>query len=253
MMEAGERVGMIEGASRGIGLALVETLLEAGDVDRVVATSRDPDRSKGLALLRARHGRRLICERLDVCDEASVEEAAKRIGEQVPRVHWLVNCAGLLHDAALRPEKRLEDVDPARLRRLFEVNAFGPLLVAKHFLPLLRHAERSVLANVSARVGSIEDNRVGGWYGYRASKAAQNMLTRTLAIELRRRAPRVICIALHPGTVATALSAPYRAGLDPERVFTPGRAAQQLWSVIRGLGPEDGGRFLDWAGKPVPW
>jgi NAD(P)-dependent dehydrogenase (short-subunit alcohol dehydrogenase family) len=253
MKDGGERVGMVQGASRGIGLALIETLLEAEEVGRVVATSREPDCSKGLAQLQARYGRRLVCERLDVTDEASIEEAAKRIGDQVPHLHWLVNCAGLLHDAALRPEKRLEDTDPARLRRVFEVNAFGPLLVAKHVLPLLRHPQPAVLANVSARVGSIEDNRRGGWYAYRASKAAQNMFTRTLAIELQRRAPRVICVALHPGTVATGLSGPYRTGLDPDRVFTPGHAAQQLWAVIRALEPEDGGRFLDWAGKPIPW
>jgi NAD(P)-dependent dehydrogenase (short-subunit alcohol dehydrogenase family) len=159
----------------------------------------------------------------------------------------------VLHDGALRPEKRIEDADPERLRRVFEVNAFGPLLVAKHFLALLRHPERAVLANLSARVGSIEDNRIGGWYGYRASKAAQNMFTRTLAIELRRRAPGVICVALHPGTVATALSEPFRGSVDPARVFTPRRAAEQIWAVVQSLSPEDGGRFLDWAGKPIPW
>jgi NAD(P)-dependent dehydrogenase (short-subunit alcohol dehydrogenase family) len=253
MSEAHERIAMVQGASRGIGLALVETLLEAGDVERVVATSRDPARSEGLAALRARHGERLACEPLDVTDEDSIRAAAQRIGERAPRLRWLFNCAGILHDAPVRPEKRLEDVDPALLARVFAVNAFGPLLVAKHFLGLLAHGERSVLVNLSARVGSIEDNRLGGWYAYRASKAAQNMFTRTLAIELRRRAPRLICVALHPGTVATNLSAPYRGGVDPDRVFAPRQAASQLWSVAQSLTPEDGGRFLDWAGKPIAW
>lgn len=253
MSDANGRIAMVQGASRGIGLALVETLLEADDVERVVATCRDPARSKGLAALRARHGDRLVCEPLDVADEDSIRAAALRIGEQAPRLHWLFNCAGVLHEGPLRPEKRLEDLDPARLARVFAVNAFGPLLVAKHFLALLAHPQRAVLANLSARVGSIEDNRRGGWYAYRASKAAQNMFTRTLAIETRRRAPNLICVALHPGTVATGLSAPYRAGIDPDCVFPPRKAAEQLWRVVSSLTPDDAGRFLDWASKPIPW
>jgi NAD(P)-dependent dehydrogenase (short-subunit alcohol dehydrogenase family) len=246
-------VALVQGASRGLGLALVRTLLEAEGVTRVFATARAPERSEGLAQLGGEHGSRLVCERLDVCDEESIRAAAERVSAREPRLHWLFNCAGLLHDGVLRPEKRLEQADRERLRRLFDVNAIGPLLVAKHFVALLRHDEPAVLANLSARVGSIDDNRSGGWYGYRASKAAQNMFTRTLALELRRRAPRLVCIALHPGTVATDLSAPYRGGLAPERVFSPERAAEQLWSVVRSLTPDDGGRFLDWAGKPVPW
>lgn len=253
MTETGTRVAMVQGASRGIGLALVETLLEAEGVERVVATSRRPLRGKGLSALQRRYGERLICEELDVCDEGSIQSAAGRIGAQEARIHWLFNCAGLLHEGALRPEKRLEDVDPERLRRVFEVNAFGPLLVAKHFLALLNHPDRAMFANLSARVGSIEDNRRGGWYAYRASKAAQNMFTRTLAIELRRRAPRVTCIALHPGTVATGLSAPYRTGIDPDCVFPPRKAAEQLWQVVQSVTPADGARFVDWAGKPIPW
>ncbi len=253
MTSASGRIAVVQGASRGIGLALVETLLERPDIERVFATAREPDASAELSALRAQYGNRLVCDRIDVRDEASIEAAAKRIGEAAPRVHWLVNCAGVLHGEGLRPEKRLEDADPDRLRRSFEVNAFGPLLVAKHFLALLRHDEPAVLANLSARVGSIEDNRIGGWYGYRASKAAQNMFTRTLAIELRRRAPNVVCVALHPGTVATALSEPFRNGIALERIFDPRTAAHKLIDVIQSLTPEDSGSFLDWARKPIPW
>ncbi len=228
-------MAVVQGASRGLGLALVEALLERPDTDRVFATAREPESSVGLAHLQARHGTRLVCERLDVRDEPSIAAAAVRIREAAPRCHWLVNCAGVLHGADLRPEKRLEDVDPERLRRSFEVNAFGPLLVAKHFLSLLRHDEAAILANVSARVGSIEDNGIGGWYGYRASKAAQNMFTRTLAIELRRRAPNVTCVALHPGTVATDLSAPFRSGVAPRQLFAPREAAEKLIDVTHPL------------------
>ncbi len=245
-------VALVQGASRGLGLALVGRLLTREHLS-VVATARDPAGSAGLAALKDRYGTRLLCAALDVDDEASVAAAATSVATVQPRLHLLVNCAGLLHDTGMRPEKQLEDADPERLRRLFDVNAIGPLLVARHFLPLLRHDERAVLANVSARVGSIGDNRLGGWYGYRASKAAQNMFTRTLAIELRRRAPRVVCVALHPGTVETELSAPFRGGVPPERRFSPDRAAEQLLDVIDSLGPDDSGRFLDWARKPVGW
>ena len=248
----GPEVALVQGASRGLGLAFVERLLARGDL-HVVATARDPAGSAGLAALRDRHGPRLLCEPLDVRDETSIATAAAQISAVHPRLHLLVNCAGLLHDERLRPEKRLEDADPRRLRRVFEVNAIGPLLVARHFLPLLRHGDRAVLANVSARVGSIGDNRLGGWYGYRASKAAQNMFTRTLAIELRRRAPAVVCVALHPGTVETDLSAPFRGGASPDRRFSPDRAAEQLLGVIDSLGPDDSGIFLDWARKPIAW
>lgn len=248
----GPGVALVQGASRGLGLAFVERLL-ARERMHVVATARDPAASKDLLALAERFGSRLLCVPLDVTDEASIEAAAARIGTVHPHIHLLLNCAGLLHDAGLRPEKRVEQADPERLRRLFAVNAIGPLLVARHFLSLLRHGDRAVVANVSARVGSIEDNRLGGWYGYRASKAAQNMFTRTLAIELRRRAPSVVCVALHPGTVETDLSAPFRGGIPPARRFSPQRAADQLLDVVDSLGPEDSGSFLDWARKPIPW
>ena len=120
-------------------------------------------------------------------------------------------------------------------------------------MPLLRHGERSVVVHVSARVGSIGDNRSGGWYGYRASKAAQNMFTRNLAIELGRRAPNLICLALHPGTVDTGLSRPFQRSVPAERLFDPKRAADQLLSLIDSCGPGDSGRFLAWDGQPIPW
>ncbi|MDJ0852498.1 MAG: SDR family NAD(P)-dependent oxidoreductase, partial [Myxococcota bacterium] len=167
------RVELVQGASRGLGLAFTRALLDRPDVQRVVATCRDPEASEGLAELRARRGDALLVLPLDVRDEATVAAAAARVAEACgPQLHGLINCAGVLHESSgLRPEKKLEDVDPAKLRSVFEVNAFGPLLLAKHFVGLLRHDERAVLANVSARVGSIGDNRLGGWYAYRGSKA----------------------------------------------------------------------------------
>ena len=184
-----------------------------------------------------------------------ITNGATRVAESCgPRIHWLINCAGVLHEGAgIHPEKKIEDVDPERLRAVFEVNAFGPLVVAKHFLGLLRHEERAVLANVSARVGSIGDNGLGGWYAYRASKAAQNMFTRNLAIELGRRAPNVICVALHPGTVDTDLSRPFQRSVAKGGLFSDAQAADQILDVLGRLSGEDSGSFLAWDGSTIPW
>jgi NAD(P)-dependent dehydrogenase (short-subunit alcohol dehydrogenase family) len=249
------RTALVQGASRGLGLALARALLARPDCDRVIATSRDPAASDGLAALAAEHGDALLRIPLDVRDEGSIETAAKEASAVTDRLHWLWNVAGVLHDeaAGVAPEKRLEHVAPDALRRVFEVNAFGPLLVARHFLPLLRHDERSVLANVSARVGSIGDDRLGGWYAYRGSKAALNLFTRNLAIELRRRAPHCVCVAVHPGTVDTALSRPFQGSVPEDGLFAAGDAAARLLAVTDGLGPEDTGSFRAWDGSPIPW
>jgi NAD(P)-dependent dehydrogenase (short-subunit alcohol dehydrogenase family) len=135
----------------------------------------------------------------------------------------------------------------------FAVNGAGPLLLAKHLEPLLPRRERAVFASLSARVGSIGDNRLGGWYAYRASKAAQNMFIRTLAIELARRARGAICVALHPGTTDTELSRPFQGGVPESKLFTAERAVEQLLRVIDGLGPGDTGRFIAWNGERIPW
>ena len=136
---------------------------------------------------------------------------------------------------------------------LFAINAAGPALVAKHLLPLTPKARTSVFAALSARVGSIGDNRLGGWFAYRSSKAALNMLIRTLAIEYRRTRPSGICVALHPGTVNTTLSAPFQAGMLDGKLFTPSRSAAALLSVMDGLGPDANGGFFAWDGSQIPW
>jgi NAD(P)-dependent dehydrogenase (short-subunit alcohol dehydrogenase family) len=144
-------------------------------------------------------------------------------------------------------------LDPAALGQMIAVNAIGPALVAKHLLPLTPRGRPSVFAALSARVGSIGDNRLGGWHGYRASKAALNMLIRTLAIEHRRTRPVGVCVALHPGTVDTALSAPFQSGVRPEKLFSPTRSATALLQVMDRLGPEDSGGFFAWDGAIISW
>ncbi|HJL32595.1 MAG TPA: SDR family NAD(P)-dependent oxidoreductase [Polyangiaceae bacterium LLY-WYZ-15_(1-7)] len=248
-----ERIALVQGASRGLGLELVRQLLE--DHDRVVATCRHPERADALASLRARSAGRVSAVRLDVEDEGSIEAAAEAVAAGAEKLHLLMNVAGLLHDEAsgVRPEKKLAHCDPDALAKVFRVNAFGPLLVAKHFAPLLRHDEPAVLANLSARVGSIGDDRLGGWYAYRASKAAQNMFTKNLAIELGRRAKNLCVLALHPGTVDTGLSAPFQKNVPEEKLFSVERAAGQLLAIVRRAPPAETGRFYAWDGAEIPW
>lgn len=241
---------LIQGASRGIGLALVRELLDRG-AERVFATSRSFGSSLE-ALERETEGR-LKHLQLELKSESSIAAAAVEVEKHCAQLHLLINVSGLLHSETIQPERRIEHVDAGALAESFAVNATGPILVAKHFRSLLTGPERAVFASVSARVGSISDNRLGGWYGYRASKAAQNMMTKTLSIELARRAPNVICVALHPGTVDTDLSKPFQRNVPPHQLFDVERAAKQLLAVIDPLTSADSGSFLDWASKPIAW
>lgn len=244
---------MILGGTRGVGFAFAKRLLERATGGKVIIGGRVEPASSEFVSLRAAFPERLHFVSLDVTSEASIRNAAKLAGSQFEQLHLLINAAGVLHDGALQPEKRIEELSPEHLQRAFAVNAIGPMLTVKHFLPLLNHSDRAVIANLSARVGSIEDNRLGGWYGYRASKAAQNMGTRCLAIELARRAPKVVCLALHPGTVDTDLSKPFQRSVPKYKLFSPDRAAAQLLEIIDGAAPEQSGSFFAWDGQPIPW
>jgi NAD(P)-dependent dehydrogenase (short-subunit alcohol dehydrogenase family) len=246
---------LVQGASRGIGLEFVRQCLAESRVGHVLATCRSPTDAAELAALVDTAAGRLTILPLDVTDEASIAAAAAATAHSVARLHLVVNCAGVLHEATcgVQPEKRLADVRPDSLSRAFAVNAIGPLLVARHFEPLLTHAERAVFASLSARVGSIGDNRLGGWYAYRASKAAQNMYTRTLAVEWARSRRNVICVALHPGTTDTGLSRPFQGNVPEGKLFSVERAVSQLLAVIDRLQPADTGQFLAWDGESIPW
>ncbi|MBC7638080.1 MAG: SDR family oxidoreductase, partial [Acetobacteraceae bacterium] len=179
---------------------------------------------------------------------ASIARAAEAVG---PGLRLIIDATGFLHNDRFKPEKSLRQLDPAHLAYSFAVNATGPALVMKHFLPLLAADERAVFATLSARVGSISDNHLGGWYSYRAAKAALNQLMRTAAIELARTRKHAICVALHPGTVETDLSRPFaKAGLDLQ---TPAQSAQRLLAVIDGLTPAQTGLLFDHMGKQIPF
>jgi NAD(P)-dependent dehydrogenase (short-subunit alcohol dehydrogenase family) len=232
-------LAIVLGASGGIGRALAEQLSAR---QHVVALSRR--RPEGWPDAAGR-----IWLPADILDEASLAEAATRIAG-MGEASRIVVATGRL---GLRPEKSTQALTLDALAEAFAINAAGPALVAKHLLRLTPRDRPSVFAALSARVGSIGDNRLGGWHAYRASKAALNMLVHTIAIEHRRTRKLGICVTLHPGTVDTGLSKPFQAGVADGRLFTPARSATALLSVIDGLGPDDNGGFYAWDGTAIPW
>ncbi len=245
---------LIQGSSRGIGLALVERLLNEPRVGRVLACARRPDGSAGLARLAETHAGRLQMVQLDITDSGQLEALADGLRAERLRPHLVINVAGILHDGqGLAPEKRLEDLDFERMQRVFAVNALGPALLCRHLLPLMATDGKAVLAALSARVGSIGDNRLGGWYAYRSSKAALNQILKTASIEARRRFKNVVLAALHPGTTDTNLSRPFQANVPDDKLFSTDFVAERLLSVIDQLELGDSGGFFAWDGQSIPW
>ncbi|MFD1788334.1 SDR family NAD(P)-dependent oxidoreductase [Sphingomonas floccifaciens] len=221
------RQAVVIGANGGIGAALVARLDRSGEFDRVHALARPT---------------------LDLTDPASIERAAAGIAGPVALT---IVATGLLHDGDRRPERSLKELDADWLLDQYRVNTVGPALVLRHFAPKLPRDDRGVIACLSARVGSISDNRLGGWYGYRAAKAALNQIVRTAAIELARTHRQAVCVALHPGTVETGLSAPFRGNVAAEKLFTPDYAAERLLVVLDGLTPAESGEIFAWDGARI--
>jgi NAD(P)-dependent dehydrogenase (short-subunit alcohol dehydrogenase family) len=245
-------VALVQGTSRGIGLHITRALLESERYEYVFASCRSPASAAALETLPSQTGLRVL--RLDVLDEDSIAEAADTVKAETDRIDLLINCSGVLHEnGRIWPEKRLADVHAEAIDAAFRINALGPLLVAKAFEALLRTSQAAKFVALSARVASIGDNRRGGWYAYRASKAALNMMIRTLAIEWQRLPRPVSCFALHPGTVATDLSEPFRKNLKADNIFTPARAAEQLLATINALTNEQSGGFYAYDGQPIEW
>jgi NAD(P)-dependent dehydrogenase (short-subunit alcohol dehydrogenase family) len=236
-------VAVVIGASGGIGAALVSALRQHTAVGSIIATGHvhEPATLPGVET-----------SMLDILDEDALAALAER-ASAVGSVRLVLVASGLLHTSSgLAPEKSWRALDLASLQEVFAVNTFGPALVGKHFLPLLPRQGRAIFAALSARVGSIEDNRLGGWHAYRASKAALNMLLRNFSIELARRAPEAVCVGLHPGTVDTPLSSPFQRAVKPQKLFTPKEAALHLLKVLDGLAPADSGDVYAWDGQRIP-
>lgn len=236
-------IGVI-GATGGIGRAFVELLLEDTGIRKVHAFCRTPPEWAD---------DKVVSHYLDLVNEASIEAAAEAASREEP-LDLLIVATGILHRGeGVRPEKSMREIDPRSLAEVLAVNSIGPSLVAKHFLPRLRRKHKAVFAALSARVGSIADNQLGGWTAYRMSKAALNMLVRTMAIEQARVAPESVVVALHPGTVSTELSRPFSGRVPAAQLFTPRMSAARLLRVLDTLSPAQTGGFFAYDGTSIDY
>lgn len=249
---------LIIGGTGGIGQAMIKQLLNTNPIAaeagvQIFATyhSREPS-------LQADN---LHWLRMDVTEEASIAAAIVDIKAQTTQLHWVINAVGLLHTATEGPEKSIRQLEPEYFMQNMAVNALPSLLIAKHIKPLLKpatattatDAPATIYATVSARVGSIMDNRVGGWYSYRMSKAALNMGMKTLSIEWARTLKQVCVVVLQPGTVDTELSKPFQGNVPEDKLFTVEYSAKKLLSVLADMSAEQTGSFVDWSGAAIPW
>lgn len=241
---------LVCGGSGGIGAAFVRHFLTQPDTF-VFATFRS--RAQHLAEWQLQYPDRLLPLPLDITVEAQIAAVVDKIKTQTDRLHYAINCIGFLHTDTIQPEKNLRSLQSENLLRYFQVNSIGAVLLAKHLLPLFKHEERSVFATLSAKVGSIGDNHLGGWYGYRASKAALNMFMRTAALEYQRTCPQAIVVLLHPGTTDTPLSRPFQTNVPPHKLFSPDRSVAYLTQVLAQLQPHHTGTFWSWDGSQLPW
>ena len=223
-------------------------MLQRDDPARVLLTSRDANWCQQPAA-----DPRAQRRRLDLADPLTIQRLGEELRTSGNPPTLVINCTGLLHGDDLQPERALKHLSLPQMQAVFGVNTFGVALLLKEFLPLFDRKSPGVFASISARVGSISDNRLGGWYSYRASKAAQNMMIRTAAIEAKRTHQHLICVALHPGTVSTALSAPFTKRKHPDQLFSPGKAADHLLKVLGSLTPADTGLHFAWDGQVIPW
>jgi NAD(P)-dependent dehydrogenase (short-subunit alcohol dehydrogenase family) len=231
------------GASGGVGAAFVRLLADHPRVGSVHAGARRVGAAED----------KISPFRFDLEEESSIAAACAEVASDGP-LHLVIVATGVLHQGPeMTPEKSWRTLTPEAMARAFTINAIGPALIGKHMLGHLAKGEKAVFAALSARVGSISDNRLGGWHAYRASKVALNMIVRNFAIELGQRNRTACAVALHPGTVDTSLSKPFQAGVKPEKLFAPDQSAGHLLNVIDGLTPAQSGKLFAWDGADIPF
>lgn len=259
-------VALIQGASRGLGLEFCRHILKRKGLASVIATCRNPDGAAELRGLSDQHPGRVTVLSLDVNREEDIRGAAQRVKESFGRLDLIVNASAMLHPSG-KGETSLRDVSAQGIISTLTTNTVGPLVVAKYFGPLLQKgsggfgqqpAENSkqhsgIIVNITAKVGSIGDNGLGGWYSYRMSKAALNMATRNLSIELGRSRPKVVCVSLHPGTVDTDLSRPYHRNVPKDKLFSAEHSVNCLMNIIDTLSVDKTGKAYNWDGSELPW
>ncbi len=232
---------LVVGGNGGIGWAITQQVVKRFPTAEVQATYR---RHKPEC-----HSTGVIWHQIDATDESQVQGLSESIGD----VDWVINCVGMLHNQKKGPEKNVSALDADFFLQTVSVNTLPTLLLAKHFTPALKRSHAPKLASISAKVSSISDNQLGGWYSYRASKAALNMLLKTLAIEWQRCVKHGVVLALHPGTTDTPLSKPFQANVPADKLFTPERAASDLISLIEKATPQDSGAFWAYDGESLSW
>lgn len=264
-------VALIQGANRGLGLGFCRFILNKYSDSIVLATCRDPSapKSTGLVDLQQEFGGkngRLKIRQLDAANSQQVAEFGESLKGVIDRLDLLINCAGMLHPSG-KGETSLRDVSFEGLATTMATNAIGPLIIAKSVAPLLQKGNaafshqrlqskkdfRGVIVNMSARVGSIGDNGLGGWYSYRMSKTALNMATKNLSIELGRGSKKVACMSMHPGTVDTDLSRPYHKNVPEGKLFSVEYSIKSMMEVVENLKIDDSGKYMAWDGSVIPY
>ncbi|CAH1783929.1 unnamed protein product [Owenia fusiformis] len=255
---------LVQGASRGLGLQFCRHILERSPSAAVVATCRNPEEATQLKLLKSSYPNNLRILQIDVTREDHVQLAAASVKDDLGSLDLLINSAGILHPSK-RGETSLKDVTAHGLEATFRTNTLGPMIMAKYFSPLLLKGQgafgltdrdkphKGIIVNISAKVGSITDNGLGGWYSYRLSKTALNMATKNLSIELGRGKNKVICVSFHPGTVDSDLSRPYHKGVPEGKLFSVEHSVNLLMNNINNLKLENSGQFLNWDGTQLPY
>ena len=246
MMPAEKTNALVLGASGGLAQALIAGFLADQNIETVIAVSSKPaadsvQAESGLLWIQTEYA------------EPAMAEVVEQLKDYSGSISRVCICHGLLHTDSLWPEKRLEDIDPKQLQAYFEVNTILPAIWLKNLIHIMPKGTPSIIAFLSARVGSISDNKLGGWYGYRASKSALNMLIKNAAIEYGRRNKHVSLMAYHPGTVDTGLSKPFQANVKADKLFTPEFTAQCLIKLLVAADVENSPFYLDWDGKTIPW
>lgn len=260
------RTYLIVGGTGGIGRAMIEQLVDntaSGNTDENANTDNGGKQDIHIFATYHRNIPDFEADNLhwipmNICEEQSIEQAAEVTQQQTTHIDWIINCAGLLHTATQQPEKALRQVETDFFLQNMQVNALASLLIAKHFRPLLAKSARSndkpaIFATISARVGSISDNQLGGWYSYRMSKAALNMGMKNLSIEWSRSLKDVCVVVMQPGTVNTQLSAPFQGNVAEGQLFSPAYSAECLLEVLNRMTAMQSGSFVDWAGESIPW
>jgi NAD(P)-dependent dehydrogenase (short-subunit alcohol dehydrogenase family) len=246
---AGDRLFL--GANRGIGLAMLKKQIRSC-TDRFFVIYRDETRAQELLEIHQEYSSQLHLFQIDPTYEQSWEDICFWLQSHHVSLGHLFNSIGILSNDCIRPEKSLRDINQDHLLEILRINTTTIITALKHLQAFIKKDKSFILGSISAKVGSIEDNHLGGWYSYRASKAAHNMLIKTLALEYERRFPKAVLLALHPGTVDTELSRPFASNIKHD-LFTPEQCADYLYKILEQSSPSMTGQFLSWDGSIIPW